>query len=145
MPAGDLVVADWQAELRSTLMGATTVFKIVGFDGLGEPPVRSRDVELFGQDGSYGSPDYRGPRILLITLHIVQTTSALAFTSLSNLMTAWAPSTTDIPLYFRVPGWGKVHVDGRPRGLEADLDVAKMAAHVITCIGEFHALTPTIT
>ena len=145
MAAGDLVVADWQVELRSTLMGRTTVYKLVGLDGLGEPPVRSRDVELFGTDGSYGSPDYRGPRVILVTLQLVQTSSANAFTSLTSLRTAWAPSTTDIPLYFRVPGWGKVHVDGRPRGLEAELDVRRVAANNITCIGEFHALTPTIT
>ena len=61
MAAGDLVVADWQVELRSTLMGRTTVYKLAGLDGLGEPPVRSRDVELFGTTAATAVPTTAGP------------------------------------------------------------------------------------
>jgi hypothetical protein len=144
MADGDLVVADNQFELRTTLMGATTVYKVTGFDGLGEPPVRQRDVELFGQDGDYAAPDYRGPRIILMTIEIVHTSATNVFAAMNTLRTAWAPSTTDITLYWRWPSLGKQHVSGRPRGLEVQLDPSRVRNN-ITCIGEFHALDPTIT
>lgn len=145
MPAGDLITADYQIELRSTLMGAGTVYRLRGFSGLGEPPVRARDVELFGQDGSVAAPDYRGPRVIIVELAIRGSSTAAAFTALDTLETAWAPSTTDIPLFWQLPGMGKVSVNGRPRGLEVELDDSALFAGVIFCVGEFHALDPTIT
>lgn len=146
MPAGDLVTVDYQFELRTTLMGATTVYNVTEFSGLGEPPVRARDVELHGQDGSYAAPDYRGPRVVLMTIEIVSSSPTAAFSAMNTLRTAWAPSTTDIPLYWRWPSLGKQHVNGRPRGLEVVLDPNRLkGGNNVTCIAEFHALNPTIT
>jgi len=145
MAAGDLVVADWQLELRTTLTGATTVYKIRHISGLGEPPVKARDVALDGQDGSYAAPDYRGPRIILVEYLISNATATAAFNSLTTLKTAWAPAIADIPLFARVPGWGRFSVQGRPRGLDEDVRHSQINRGLISVVGEFHALSPTIT
>jgi hypothetical protein len=58
------------------------------------------------------------------------------------LVAAWAPSTVDIPLYFRLPSWGKRYVNGRPRGL--DEDFAALEFGRITAMPTFVALDPTI-
>jgi hypothetical protein len=147
MPAGDLVTQDWQMELRATLFGATTTF---GFDrqrggisGLGRPPVKSADVEIDGDDGSYGSPDFDGPRTITVALRIKRATASAAMNDLTTINTAWAPSTTDIPLYLRLPGWGTFHVNGRPRGVDDDGLVA-VAFGLIHVMCTFVALDPAL-
>lgn len=148
MPAGDLVVADYQAELRATLMGASSNYQIAppGIAGLGLPPVKSADTELGHADGSVAADDFRGVRVITIPL-IIGGDSAIsastAMTRFTTLLTAWAPSTSDIPLYIRLPGWGKFHVNGRPRGLDEDLSQLKNG--LINVLATFHALDPTIT
>ena len=143
MPAGDLVVADYQFELRTTLMGEGSNYLIVGAPtGFGVPAVKSADVELHHDDGSYGSPDYHGVRVITIPLEMTASTASTAMQYFDALVTAWAPSTTDIPLYFRLPYWGKKYVNGRPRGLSEDL--SKVPYGIVRAIAVFVALDPTI-
>lgn len=138
--------ADWQLEIRGLLTGHDTVYRIGtgAIDGLGVPPTKTADVELFGRDGSYGSPDYRGPRIIIVEYVINQTTEALAIASMKTLSTAWAPATADITIEIQVPGW-HFTATGRPRGLEPNLGDRRRLAGVIPAIAEFHALNPTLT
>ena len=137
---------DWQLEIRSLLTGAGTVYHIApgAISGLGVPPTKTADVELFGRDGSFGSPDYRGPRILIVDYVISQPSEALAVGSMKTLSAAWEPSTTDIVIEIQIPGW-HFTATGRPRGLELDLADRRRLQGVIPAIAEFHALDPELT
>lgn len=122
-------------------MGATTVYHWAAEDGLqGVPKPKTRDVTLHGQAGMYAPPDYVGARTVLVTLVIGEDDDAATFDAVETLNTVWAASTVDIPLYFRLPGWGKRYLVGRPRGL----DVNMIGKHAVGCVGEFFAADPTI-
>lgn len=145
MPAGDLITADWQIELRAALMGAGTSFLFPrpgGIKGLGVPPVKTNDVELDLADGSYAGRDFHGPRLITVSFFTKETSASLALDRLESLNGIWAPSTTDLELHFRLPGW-RFKVSGRPRGLDDDIDAA-LFGHV-KAMATFFCPTPTIT
>lgn len=148
MAAGDLIGADYQGEIRGLLFGATTVFGIgprpASIDGLGLTAVKTNDLEFAHKDGSYGGQDKRSIRVITIPLVIRQTSAAAAMNSLTTLETAWDVATADIPLYLRLPGWGKFHVNGRPRGLDATIPTELRQRFSINCLATFVANTPTI-
>ena len=145
MPAGDLITADWQIELRTTLMGAGTNYEFdpAGLAGFGVPPVKDADVDLDGAHGSYASQDFNGPRVITVSFDIAQTTAAAALTRLKELNVVWAPSTVDLPCHFRLPGWGRFSVVGRPRGLDEKLGQAEFGR--VLAMATFVANDPTIT
>lgn len=145
MPAGDLVVADFTYEIRTTLFGEGTNYGVddANIDGLGIPPTKTADVELWGDDGSYGSPDYLGVRIILIPLIFEGTPSQVGGWLKTWQTTTWAPAASDVPLYMQLPGFGKFYVNGRPRGLDAD--ITNLPYGRVTAEATFVALDPTIT
>jgi hypothetical protein len=147
VPAGDLITLDYQVELRGLLMGKGTTFGIGPvpqmIEGLGTPRPKTADLDYTDADGAYGGKDRRDVRVVTVPLVIRETTSALAMTRLDELNDAWDVSIVDIPLYVRLPGWGKFHVNGRPRGLTADLGGVQWGA--IEAMGTFYCPTPTIT
>lgn len=146
MPAGDLITLDYQVELRGLLMGKGTTIGIGPvpqmIEGLGVSAPKTADLEYTDADGAYGGKDRRDGRVVTVPLVIRETTAALAMTRLDNLNIAWDVSIVNIPLYFRLPGWGKRYVNGRPRGLNADLGGVQWGA--IEAIGTFYCPTPTI-
>lgn len=147
MPAGDLVVADWQYEIRTTLMGDGSDFPLDrdrrrSYTPLGDVSVKAQDVVLSSGDGSYAGADRKGPRIFTLPLVYVGT-SANCGLAIQTMETAWAPSTTDITLHGRIPGVGKFVVNGRPRGLAVDF--ANMDFGEIRFLATFVALDPTYT
>ena len=145
MAAGDLVVADYMGELRATAFGDGTNygFDWKNIDGLGVPAAKTADVELDQADGSYGSPDYLGVRTLLIPFRFdTGTPSAVGGYAKTFQTTVWVPSTTDIPLYLQLPGFGKFYVNGRPRGF--DIDINQIGFGIITAEATFVCLDPTI-
>ena len=150
MPAGDLVTAPYQVELRGLLMGSGTVYAIgpapAVIEGVGGiAPVKSADVELAHQDGSYGANDYQGVRVITVPIIIRSGSMAASNSALDALTTAWAPSTTDIALWWRLPrsdnkrSW----VMGRPRACTPEYRLWKGGAIPVLCT--FYALDPTIT
>ncbi|MEO7836978.1 MAG: hypothetical protein ABIS21_04995 [Acidimicrobiales bacterium] len=147
MPAGDLVTVDWTVELRATLMGATTIYRLAmggaAIGGLGVPGVKATDLDLTDQAGAYGGRDRNGVRVVTVPLVIRTASASSAMVGVSAMNATWAPSTSDIPLYFRLPGFNKFYVNGRPRGL--DVDLKDMQFGIVRCLGTFVALTPTIT
>lgn len=146
MPPGDLVVADYQWELRATLMGATTVFlpDLPGIAGLGEVVPKSNDVDLEGDDGAYATKDFDAPRVITIPMRISQSSPANAMNSFGTLKAVWAHSNAaDIPLYIRLPGWGRFYVTGRPRGLKENL--VDLKSSVIPVLATFFCPKPVIT
>lgn len=143
MPAGDLVVANYQLELRGLLMGKDSSYRLTGpVEGLGRAPTKSADEPLDQQAGSVGGPDHPDVRIITVPLGIRAASDAAAVALLDSLMTAWAEAAAAIPLYFRWPHWGKFHFNGFPRGLvdsAPDLPVA----NTIDVLATFMALDPT--
>ncbi|MDQ3107914.1 MAG: hypothetical protein M3Q68_08955 [Actinomycetota bacterium] len=144
MPAGDLVTADYHFELRSVLMGAGSLYELLpdGLTGFGVPSLKTADVSMLHADGSYAAPDYLDVRTIRIAVEISRSTGALAMQDFDALVAAWAPATTNVPLYFRLPYWGKKYVNGRPRGLTENLSLVGFG--IIRAFGTFEALDPAI-
>ena len=146
MPAGDLVVGDYQFEIRATLFGFGTDTNVdgprMGLRGFGLPDIKSTDTDYAHAAGAFAGEDYLSVRTLSLPFKIVAATETAAFAALSSASTAWAPSLTDIPLYFRLPSIGKKYVNGRPRGMVEDLSDARRGVIPILCT--FVCPDPTI-
>lgn len=140
MPAGDLVVADWQLELRTTLMGATTDYVIDkdagGVGGLLDVSVAMSETEYAHADGAFAGDAFSAARTATVPLVLD------GFTALTAMQAVWAPSLTDLPLHFQLPDIGKRYVNGRPLGLVADLTMA--AGGTIRVLASFRITDPTI-
>ena len=145
MAAGDLVVADFTWEIRTTLFGVGTNYQVSlhNIDGLGVPQTKTADVELDQANGSYGSPDYQGVRVIIFPLIFKGTASAVGGYAKTWQTTLWTPASADEPLYGQLPGFGKFHVNGRPRGI--DFDITRIKSGLITAEATFVCLDPTIT
>jgi hypothetical protein len=144
MAAGDLIVADYQAELAGLLMGAGTGFDfdVAGIVGLGIPAPKTNDLPLDHAPGSIGARDDPDVRTITIPLKWGGAGAAAAMNGLLTLTAAWNPVVADVPLYLRLPGWGKFHVAGRPRGLAEDL--SRMPQGEAAALATFVALDPSI-
>ena len=146
MPAGDLVIRDYQFEVRATLFGFGTDMNLdgprMGLRGFGLPDIKSTDTPYAHADGSFAGDDFLASRVLSLPFKIVKANESDAFAALATANTAWAPSSTDIPLYFRLPSWGKKYVNGRPRGLVEDLSDVRRGVISILCT--FICPDPTI-
>lgn len=133
---------DYQASVDGFLMGTGTnfLFGANGIDGLGNPPTKSADVQLDGRHGIFASPDYMEARPILIHLEIVKDAAADAFNALASLATAWLPTVANVELHIRLPGWGHIYYNGRPRGLDDHCEDAPNGR--IWCEAEFLATDP---
>jgi hypothetical protein len=56
--------------------------------------------------------------------------------------TAWATSEITLALYFKLPGFGKCRLSGRPRGLEVDMSGMKYGMAI--ALGTFVCGDPSI-
>ena len=147
MPAGDLVVANGQIELRTTLMGPSSDFDIDyermgSYTPLGDQAYKNADVNLAHDDGSYAGQDFKGPLSFTFPLYF-QGTQSQAGSAILTMRTTWAPSTSDLPLYHQIPGVGKFYVNGRPRGCNVDARDIEFGRVRFICL--FVATDPTIT
>lgn len=145
MPAGDLLTANYQAELQGLLIGVGTQFEIIppGISGLGVPPPKTADVPLDEAPGSYGSPDQPDKRVITIPFAIKGADDGDAMDLFDDAIAAWTPTAADVELHLQLPGssWGHVVYEGRPRGL---VEVAEhLHTGTIYCFGTFEALDPT--
>lgn len=59
-------LADFQHELGGVLIGRGTNVNIRAIEGLGQPPIRSNDVDPPGQDGTWLGTDYYSGRLIRI-------------------------------------------------------------------------------
>jgi hypothetical protein len=143
--AGDLVVADYQAELRGTLTGAGTDFcPTMGWIGGLGIVAKTADTDLAHDDGTYPGRDYRASPTLTFPYAIHKRCDADAAGALyRDLLDLWAPSEVTLPLHFRLPGFGKVLVNGRPRGLVPNLNHLSMG--IVTALAMFYLPDPTLT
>jgi hypothetical protein len=154
MPAGDLLAGiNYRCELRGVLFGAlsgTVPCRRLHIDGLGTPKPKTNDHSLQLRPGSVGAPEHPDVRVLIVEFDIVAATDEQAYLALIASNAAWASVTdnVDLELHLQWPGFGHVYILGRPRGLEETADFDRVGAdraeNVIPCMGEFHALDPTI-
>lgn len=147
MAAGDLVVSDFQFELRTTLFGFGTDINLddrVPIRGLGVPNATTADTPYRHADGAFASDDHSAARTLSLPFKIVKSTTAAAFAALATANTAWSPAINDLPLYFRLPSWGKVYVNGRPRGLAENLALVYREPAEVPILCTFFCPDPTI-
>lgn len=136
--------ADYQAELRSTLVGAGTDYPLVGpIDGLVGMPVTAADVQPNTYPGTVRAADRARGRVLTLPVGIDKTTAADTSDALQSLVTAWRPSTSDLPLEVRIPGtsWTRTFY-GRPRLTQSAADLAHLRASWASVDLDFHCSDP---
>lgn len=142
MPAGDLITADWQAELRGALTGFGTSYAIgTAIGGLDVPEAKGLDTDLGHAPGAYSGRDYTGVRIITIP-YILKGTPAAVGDSFWTLSGIWAASETNMTLHLRVPGYGQIMVNGRPRALTASFEFLNVGH--IAALASFFCGDPTL-
>lgn len=146
MPAGDLVVSDLQLELRALLMGYGTSLHLdiqrgaVG--GLFDTPVKQTETDYAHAAGSFAGDSFMAARTATVALLVTGSTMAAVGDRIELLHTAWAPSDTDLPLYFQWPGFGKRYVNGRPLGITVDYSAPLLRR--VPVLASFRITDPTI-
>lgn len=147
MAAGDLVVADYQLELRSVLMGAGSDDYIIdrdrgGLTGFIDPVVELVETEYAHEKGSFVGTARTPARTGQAALVVVGTSDTDCGTNLAALRATWAPSSSAVPLYFQIPGFGKSYVMGHPLGFTAQMGNLSSAA--VPILASFRITDPTI-
>jgi hypothetical protein len=147
----DLLTANYQWQLDTTLYGTgnggvSLDGTAQGIEGLGVPDTKTQDVEYFGKDGVKPNPDYLQIRIITIPAIFKvgngNANIAAVWSSHESLCTVWAPVTASVYLAFQLPGYGKIHFNGRPRGVKSDLSKAQFG--VIRALLRFDAVDSAI-
>jgi hypothetical protein len=113
MAAGDLITGDWQAELRTTLMGGASDYTIVEFD-ITPAVIVSNDLPKLLADGEFQGAQFRGPVLVTLTMNVTGTSQADLLGNIDALATAWRPASSNLTFVVRVPQLGKRSVEGRP-------------------------------
>ncbi|MEW2402124.1 hypothetical protein [Streptomyces sp. NPDC046862] len=121
-------LADLQHQLGTVLIGAGTLVTIRTIEGLGQPPLRTADVEPPGEDGLWLAADYYSGRTLRIDAAIKK---AGDFTGVLDQLAALQADAdtaavrgqggTTMNLRLKFPGRPTRVVRGRLRKLDADV------------------------
>jgi hypothetical protein len=137
-------LADWQHELGGVLIGPGTDVQVRAIEGLGQPPVRTSDVEPPSEDGLWIGRDYYGGRVIRIDAAIrivgspgsvLDQLAALQDAADTTAVRGGGGSTMDLRL--KLPGRPARTVRGRLRKLEPDL--GQMIHGFAPCDIEFQA------
>lgn len=148
MPAGDLISQDYQAELRTTLMGTGTNYP---FKSVHPAPAeyRTTDVPRLLGDGSFGGKDFKGLIVVTLEFIVKGTSDANLQANLDALEAVWARSHTDLEFVLRLPNWGTKgkKISGRPRRYDPGVFEPTRSASFrqIGVRAQFDGLTPTWT
>lgn len=121
-------LADGQHQIGSVLIGTGTVVRIAAIEGLGQPPLRTQDVEPPGEDGLWIGADFYGGRTVRIDAGISQSGSQAGALDTLALLQNDADTTTvrgaggtTMNLRLKFPGRPTRVVRGRLRKLEPDV------------------------
>jgi hypothetical protein len=138
-------IAESQGLLQGVTFGASTNyhFDVAHLSGIGVPPPKTQDVDLDHGDGGYAGVDRKGVRAIIIPFVIIGTSPSNAMDNFETLAAAFEPVSADVTLELYLPG-KHFTVSGRPRGLN-DESLARLKSSVITAVGLFVALNPTMT
>jgi hypothetical protein len=127
MPAGDLVVADWQMEYGGVLFGDTTSYSIARIEGLLDTPeLRSADRQRLRRHGLIPGDDFLNGRTITVALEVFGDSDATFATAVASLQGALIPCEDEAALYFQVPGVAggeKRLLYCRPRKLSLPVDL----------------------
>lgn len=144
------ITADWQGEVGGLTFGEGTSYPFteVPLDGFGTPPPRTSDSERGALPGDVGGLDVASRRLLTVTLGldavgvpgVSDCSPAAVMSLLDDLKLAWAESAVDVTFQLRLPGMGLRKWYGRPRGVDADLDLLRAGWGEVVCT--FEALDP---
>lgn len=136
MPAGDLISADWQVEIRGYLLGPGTPWRVGGLEAWSSRAVRAEDTPRASSHGAILGRDLinahtRGLR--LNTGHGNRITTPAELVALRDeIREAWATQATDIPVVYQLGGHKRLRF-GRTRGIdlvEDDLTVGYLQAQL---------------
>ena len=147
MPAGDLITADYQVELRGLLMGDGTDYAMDveagAVRGFYDAEGAHAETEYLHAAGSFVGEVREAARTVSVALVVGGPTPEVCATALSRLRAAWAPvGTAAEQLHVRIPGLGKRYVVGWPLGIVAD--VSYLASMEVPVLCSFRASDPTI-
>ena len=147
MAAGDLITQNYQIELRTTLIGASTNYPIRNLDGVSAVvPIIRKDLPKLLVDGVFQGTHTYGSRVVTVTMDVVGTTAANLETRMVTLETAWAKATSDIFFCIQLGGVKK-RCSGRVIGFDRP-PLNPTEAVNFRCIGvraQFEAGDPTWT
>lgn len=146
MAAGDLISADYQAELRTTLMGPGTNFNITSID-VPPAPIITNDLPKLLADGKFQGSHFKSSIVVTLVMNVSGSTMANLRANLDTLETAWAIATSDITFVLRLPQWGKRSLSGRPINFDpGPLTPEQVPGRTIRGVrAQFEAGTPTWT
>lgn len=142
MPAGDLVTGPWQFELRGLLHGDTTTIGLIRVSGLVGTQIEMPESEYAHADGSFLADAHETARTATFEWEIEGTDADDAGSRFISLRSAWAKSSTDLELWWHLPGWGKRYVVGRPVSVVEDMRSAHFGLIGVLC--SFRISDPTI-
>lgn len=146
MPAGDLITADWQIELRGLLMGDGTDYlpdvDAGAVRGFYDTETSIAETEYLHAPGSFVGEATESARTVTVALIVAGTTPAACGSALSTLRDAWARGTVAEQLHVRIPGFGKRYLTGWPTGVVAD--VSYLASLEVPALCSFRATDPAI-
>ena len=137
-------LADWQHELGGVVIGPGTDVQVRAIEGLGQPPVRTSDVEPPSEDGLWIGRDYYGGRTVRIdaAIRIVGNPGSVldqlaALQDAADTTAVRGGGGTTMDLRLKLPGRPARTVRGRLRKLEPDL--TQMIHGFAPCDIEFQA------
>jgi hypothetical protein len=137
-------VQDWQFQINGLTIGAGTPYLIMGVTGLGQPDVRSSDLDKSTEDGSYYGVDTYQARTIGITLSIKGTSAVDALAKVKALSAAWQLNGATVqPLVVQLPGGVPLTSNGRPRRYD-DGDLAKLKTGLVEVTLEYYAADPIL-
>lgn len=128
MAAGDLVVADYQYEFVSLLMGANTIYTVESLEGLyGLPDLRSNDLERQDRHGVVPGVDLMGARTITAALKISTGGLGTIETAVQALAPLVRPKQTELPFVWQRPrtaGSIKKYINCRVRNFKLNTNYA---------------------
>jgi len=111
------------------------------FTGWFSTAAKAQDSDLSFDHGAVGVADKWAVRVITHNLIISAGSSTSAMSSMASMVTAWAPSSVNIPLTGTFPSVGTLVAMGRPRQLSEDM--TWLSRGVIRLQAVFVALDPT--
>lgn len=144
MAAGDLVVAAVSLELRTTLLGAGSVYPVAAIEGLDIPDVRSSNIARAPGDGTIPGLDWYNERVVRLRMGIDATVDGLLAAKVNVLRAAFVRSTVPIPLHFMLRGETKRYLMVLPRRYALVYDQDANALNAPDVIAELVAPDPRI-
>lgn len=105
----------------STSLPFVDVLRVIGLDNA---PYRETERDHEGTDGGFMDAEFEKGRHVILEAEIFSDTSTME-SFLDTLKANWAPSTTPLPFYFKVPGVDERVLFVKPLGCRYDWDAIR--------------------